>query len=47
MQKKKLLEYIKIFEDAQNRKKEFENKVNESGQIRQICFSPTYCLKKK
>lgn len=46
-EKKGLLKYINIFKKAQNRKKEFENKVNESGQIRQICYSPTYCLKKK
>lgn len=46
-EKKGLLKYINIFKKAQNRKKEFENRVNESGQIRQICYSPTYCLKKK
>ena len=46
-QKKGLVKYINIFKEMQNKKKDFEKTINESGQIKPICFSPTYIVKKK
>ena len=44
--KKGLLKYINIFIEIQNKRKDFELKINESGQMRQIFYSPTYHIKK-
>ena len=44
--KKGLIKFINIFVEIQNKKKDFETKINESGQIRQVCYSPTFYLKR-
>ena len=44
--KKGLLKYTNIFKEIQKKKKDFEVKINESGQMRQIFYSPIYHIKK-
>ena len=43
-QNKTIKDYENIFIEAQKKKKNFEDKINESGQIRQICYSPIFHL---
>ena len=43
-QNKTIKDYDDIFIEAQRKKKDFEDKINESGQIRQVCYSPIFHL---
>ena len=43
-QNKTIKDYEDIFIEAQKKKKDFEDKINESGQIRQVCYSPIFHL---